>query len=248
MEWYRVAFGELYPMVYAHRDDAEAQRVAATFSGVFRGAAPVLDVACGGGRYTKAFASAGVRTIGVDLSEFLLVEAVERRGLRDRVILGDMRVLPFRDASFGAVASMFTSFGYFENEADDARVIGEIARVIRPRGRFLLDFINAAALEPVGGETTRRTEGEVTIEERREVDPAGRYLSKYVRVIPPDGDEVSYRERVRLYTRADLERMLGAVGLRVVECFGDYAGEAYAAERSPRLIVLSEKSGEAGCR
>lgn len=244
VDWYRVAFGELYPLVYARRDDAEAARVAAAFAGVMRGAEPVLDVACGGGRHTRAFARAGILTIGVDLSEFLLVEAVERRDLRDRVVMGDMRCLPFRDGCAGGAINMFTSFGYFDDEDDNARAIGEIARVLRPGGRFLIDFLNAAAVEAVGTGTTRRREGDVDIEERRERDAAGRFLTKHVRVIPARGAEVSYRERVRLFTAPELEAMLGDAGLRVIARYGGYDAEAYVPDASPRLVLLAEKREE----
>jgi SAM-dependent methyltransferase len=240
-EWYRVAFGEVYPLVYAHRDDAEARRAAAAFAGRFRGAAPVLDLACGAGRHTAAFAAAGVEMLGVDLSEFLLVEAVERRALAGRVVLGDMRRLPLRGGSLGGAINMFTSFGYFDDEADDALALEEIARVLRPAGRLLLDFINADTVGGVDVATTRRREGGVEIEERRERDPSGRRLCKHVRVLRPDGGEVAYREAVRLYTRVELEALLLAAGLRVVERFGDYDAGAFVAGASDRLILLAEK-------
>jgi SAM-dependent methyltransferase len=187
-----------------------------------------------------------VDAIGVDLSEFLLVEAVERRGLGGRVVLGDMRCLPFRSGSAGGVVNMFTSFGYFEDEADDARALSEIGRVLCPGGRFLMDFLNAGAVGPVTGETTRRREGGAVIEERRERDPSGRFLTKHVRVLPPQGAEVAYRERVRLYTPAELATMLGRAGLAVVARHGDYDGAAFDERRSPRLLVVCEKPGAGG--
>jgi SAM-dependent methyltransferase len=242
VEWYRIAFGEVYPLVYAHRDDAEAGRAAGSFAGLFRGRTPVLDVACGAGRHTAAFSAAGVEMLGLDLSEFLLVEAVEQRGLAGRVVLGDMRHLPFRDGALGGAINMFTSFGYFDDEADDARAVAEIARVLRPGGRFLMDFINAEKVGRVSGETTRRREGGVEIEEHRERDATGRRLCKNVRVLRPDGEIVSYREQVRLYTPTELEALVSVAGLRVVERFGDYGAGPYAAA-SDRLILLAEKGG-----
>lgn len=242
-EWYRVAFGEVYPLVYAHRDDAEAERVATAFAPRLGGTGPVLDVACGGGRHTAAFARAGVDTVGVDLSEFLLAEAVQRRGLAGRVVLGDMRSLPFRDGALGGAMNMFTSFGYFDDEADDARALAEVARVLRPDARFLMDFANAASIGEVDVETTRRVEGGVRIEERREC--AGRVLTKRVRVVRPDGSDARYEERVRMYTAAELEALLAGVGLQVRARFGDYQAGAFDPSGSSRVILLAEKGGAA---
>ncbi|HEX6791240.1 MAG TPA: class I SAM-dependent methyltransferase, partial [Candidatus Krumholzibacteria bacterium] len=119
-EWYRVAFGELYPLVYPHRDVAEAARVAARLAPVIRSARPALDVACGNGRYMLALERAGVDMVGVDLSEYLLGEAV-KNGQQGRVVCGDMRALPFVAGAFGSAINMFTSFGYFDDDADNAR-------------------------------------------------------------------------------------------------------------------------------
>lgn len=241
MDWYRVAFGEIYPLVYARRDDAEAERAVAAYTPAFAGLAPVLDIACGGGRYTAAFGRNGVATVGVDLSEFLLVEAVVRRALGDRVVLGDMRCLPFRDGCVGGAVNMFTSFGYFEDEADNVRAIAEIGRVLRPGGRLLMDYLNAGSVDRLQTETTRRREGDVEIEERRECDAEGKFLTKHVRVIPRGGAEVAYRERVRLYAPAELEAMLDAARLHVIARYGDYDAGEFVAQTSPRLLLLAEK-------
>jgi len=245
VEWYRIAFGDVYPLVYARRDDAEAERAAAAFAPRFAVEGRVLDVACGAGRHTAAFGVWGVHTVGVDLSEFLLDEAVERRGLGGRVVCGDMRCLPFRDGSTAGAINMFTSFGYFDDEADNVRAVGEIARVLRPGGRFLLDFLNAARVTEMDTATTRREENGAVIEERREREDGGRFVAKNVQVTRPDGSQVSYRERVRLYGADELGKMLASAGLRVTARFGDYDGGAFQEQASPRAILLSEKGSTA---
>src|SRR5712671_5684455 len=120
MEWYKAAFGELYPLVYPHRDVNEAARVASRLAPIVAAARPTLDVACGDGRYMCALGAAGIDVYGVDLSEYLLGEAVKRAGLAGRVVCGDMRALPFVSGAFGSAINMFTSFGYFESDADNA--------------------------------------------------------------------------------------------------------------------------------
>jgi len=47
-----------------------------------------------------------------------------------------MRRLPFADASFDAVLNLFNAFGYLEDDAQDELVLHEVARVLRPGGRY----------------------------------------------------------------------------------------------------------------
>ncbi len=245
MEWYKVAFGDIYPLVYPHRDDAEAARVAGRLAPLLGGRSPVIDVACGNGRYMAAFARAGLEVFGVDLSEYLLADAVATRALRGRVILGDMRALPFRDGCAGAVVNMFTSFGYFETDLDNVRVMHEAARVTAGGGVFLMDFLNAAALDLRVGEapSVRRERGAV-IEERREVVDDARVLVKHVRVGVEGRDAIEYHERLRLYRYDDLLAMAEAAGLRARAVYGDYDLSEYRAASSPRVILLCEKPEE----
>ncbi len=245
MEWYKVAFGDIYPLVYPHRGDDEATRVARGLSPLLGGRSPVLDVACGNGRYMAAFARTGLDVYGVDLSPYLLADAVAARSLRGRVVLGDMRVLPFRDDSAGAVVNMFTSFGYFETDLDNVRVMHEVARVLAPGGMFLMDFLNAEALgrDLRDAEATRRVERGAVVDERREIVDEGRMLVKHVRVQVEGKETVEYHERLRLYRHEDLVAMAESAGLVRQVVYGDYALAAYDEHTSPRVIMLCEKPG-----
>jgi SAM-dependent methyltransferase len=244
VDWYRVAFGEIYPLVYPHRDEAEAAAVAARLKGVFAGATPLLDLACGNGRYMRALARAGVDAYGVDLSEFLLGEAHGAGGLDGRLVRCDMRALPFRDGAFGAAINMFTSFGYFDADADNARVLHEVARVLRPGGVFVLDFINEGPVRRgVPSKSTRRA-GDAEIEECRELDALRLVLSKRVTVRRPGRECVEYEERVRLYDRESLAAMLTAAAMPVVSLHGDYDLGPFDPESSARVILVCRRRGE----
>ncbi len=241
MEWYKVAFGELYPLLYSHRDDAEAEGAVARLAPLLAGRGAVLDVACGAGRYLAAFTRAGLEAFGLDLSEFLLIEAAERRSLGDRLVLADMRTLPVRNASVGVVTNMFTSFGYFETDGDDLRVVREVSRVLVPGGLFLLDYLNGTTVaRDLVADSTREVEGAV-VHERRWLDDAHRVLHKDVRVELADRRDVAFSERVRLYSADDFTAMLDEAGLGVRAVYGSYDLDAFDAEQSPRLIVLGEK-------
>jgi SAM-dependent methyltransferase len=90
----------------------------------------LLDVGCGTGAHTAAFAQRGWDVVGVDISEDLLERARER-GVD--VVRADAAALPFADTSFDAVVSMWT-----HTDVDDfGAVVREIRRVLRADGVFV---------------------------------------------------------------------------------------------------------------
>src|SRR5262245_10978959 len=103
----------------------------------------VLDLACGHGRISLPLARAGWKVTGLDLSERSLRLARERaelEGLDVEWVKSDMREPP--GGPFDAVVNVFTAFGYFENEAENQKVLDAVARVLVPGGLFLIDTLN----------------------------------------------------------------------------------------------------------
>lgn len=238
--WYRKAFGPHYPDVYAHRDDSEAELSADLLAShvTLRGAR-VLDVACGAGRHLTALRRRGAEACGIDLSADLLRKATGA----SPVARADMRALPFRSGRFDGALNMFTSFGYFSREEEDARVIAEVARVLRPGGWFLLDYLNPArTVDTLVPEGERRV-GDLTARERRRYDETRRILTKEVELIDGEGRRrEQWTEELRLYGPEELERMLASHRLKIEGRFGDYQGGRF--DRSaPRLILLCARAG-----
>ncbi len=60
------------------------------------------------------------------------------------LVRADMRRLPIRARSVDACLSLFTSFGYFESDAEHAETLAGMASTLRPGGWFVIDFLNAA--------------------------------------------------------------------------------------------------------
>ncbi|MEV0219728.1 class I SAM-dependent methyltransferase [Streptomyces sp. NPDC050704] len=103
------------------------------------GAGNLLDAACGTGIVTRRLAEAGLEVTGADAAYGMLRRAAER--VPGRVVLADIRQLPFPDSSFGAVSAI-----WLLHLLDDAeRVVAEVARVLRPGGVFVTTVDKAAA-------------------------------------------------------------------------------------------------------
>ena len=98
----------------------------------------VLDVACGPGFLTMAFATRCRHAVGVDATEPFLAMAraeAEHRGLRNvEFRAGNAEELPFGDGSFDLVVCR-AAFHHF---ARPERVLAEMSRVATSRGRLLI--------------------------------------------------------------------------------------------------------------
>ena len=101
----------------------------------------VLDVGCGGGLLAERFAALGCAVTGIDRSLPTLDAArthAQAARLEIRYMEGDGEALPFEAASFDVVCCC----DVLEHVADVDRVVGEIARVLKPGGVFFFDTIN----------------------------------------------------------------------------------------------------------
>ena len=234
-EWFARWFGQEYLELYPHRNDDDARALLSLIRRELSGVTPahILDLACGSGRHSRALLEWGW-TVGLDLSQRLLDVA---QGSGASYVRGDMRVLPFAAGAFDVVVNLFTSYGYFESDAEHLTVLQEVSRVTRPGGWFVLDYLNAdyvrATLVP---ENETIVNGK-TIQQRRIVTADDRFVLKTISVMP-EGHE--YVERVRLYRPDDLQTMLHSVGFKVVQTFGDYAGLPLTSD-APRAILFAER-------
>ena len=237
MAWYQEWFGEKYLQLYAHRDEAEAERHVDFFAEQTKGERPraILDLACGAGRHTETLRRRGFRAAGTDLSLTLLAQA---RGLPR--VAGDMARLPFAAGSFDWVLNFFTSFGYFERERQNFQVLEEIHRVLEPGGRFLIDLFNREKVirDLVPRETQEREGLEIEIE--RWFDAETERVNKRMRLIERDREQ-TFVESVRAYREEEVVIGLKWAGLQATAVFGNFAGEAFSSD-SERLIVLGRRA------
>ncbi|MEX2289923.1 MAG: class I SAM-dependent methyltransferase [Mycobacteriales bacterium] len=160
----------------------------------------VLEIGCGAGQGARWLTGQGARVVALDVSYGQLLESRRldaRSGIEvERLVQADAQALPLRGACVDAVIS---AFGAIPFVADSARAMREVARVLRPGGRFVFSVAHpirwAFPDDPgPGGLTVRQSYFDRT--PYVEVDEAG---------------EASYVEHHR--TLGDRVRELVAAGL-----------------------------------
>lgn len=234
-------FDELYLRTYADHepgDPREEALAAARLAGVEPGA-EVLDAPCGYGRHSRVLAEAGYRVTGVDRSPILLEEARRRAqpGAEwPRWVQADHRELPFEDASFDAVLTLFSSLGY-RGEDGDRATLSELRRVLRPGAALVIENQHRDRIMAIFQETDWAEVGDDLRLDRRRFDPvAGEIENEHV-LIEADGRRQVVTYRIRLYTATELSRLVAAAGFDQVECFGSFERDPLT--RDTRLVLVA---------
>jgi SAM-dependent methyltransferase len=244
-EWWRTYFDAGYVREYEPLFDlvSDRQQVARLIELLqLESGARIADIPCGQGRHAHLLAEAGFDVDGLDLSKHL-IDLAKRRGsgrhLRYRV--GDFRRLPANwTGRFDAVLNLFTSFGFFADAREDARVIREFARVLRPGGVLVWqggsrDGVMAKFLPSDWWQTADGT----IIAQDREFDPLSGVLT--IKSLWQGKRGTERREhRIRLYTASRLAELMLDAGL-VVEQAWDSFNDRPLTRRSSEMLLIARK-------
>lgn len=153
-DWWRRIFNSVYLKTDADvvEDQDITRKEVALFQGIL-GIMPedrVLDLCCGQGRHSLELARSGFMNVeGLDRSHYLIQRA-KAQGKKESLSIkfreGDARKLPYAPDTFDAVMILGNSFGYFETVNDDLRVLKEVARILKPWGKLLVDVTDGKYL------------------------------------------------------------------------------------------------------
>jgi ubiquinone/menaquinone biosynthesis C-methylase UbiE len=182
----------------AHFFNTRLQRVSELMGDLRTGR--ILDIGCGPAMITTAFDAGPIEYYGVDVSQEMIKEGVDRFGhdRRFRFSLGRIEELPFRDSFFDVVLCL----GIIEYVLEGHVAISEIARVLKPKGIVIATMLNGMSPYRIWqryiywkamngiGKLTRRRNG------------------------IKNGQKPA-RPTVRIYSEADLRDLLTSKGLEV---------------------------------
>lgn len=245
MEWYKDWFGKEYLLVYPHRDESEAKRqiiFLEKYVGVTKDE-KILDLCCGNGRHSIELKKLGYDVVGIDLSEDLLESARKKASENNidlKLIKCDMREIPYENY-FDLVVQFFTSFGYFETDEENQKVLSAISRSLKGNGRFLIDYLNPDYIVKNLVEKDEKIISGLLIKQERWIDIAKHRVNKRITITVDDKSSV-FNESVRMYSLDEIKAMLGKSYLQLTDVYGDFDGSEYS-PNSPRMILIGKKEG-----
>ena len=246
-QWWASYFDEHYllefePLFHETINRAEVTRLIEVLA--LPDGASILDCPCGQGRHAHLLAEAGYTVMGVDYSMPLLRIARTRgTGRRLRYRRGDMRALPAEwSGRFDAVLNLFTSFGFFDDPRDDARVIAEFARVLAPGGQLVWygGSRDGVVSRWVGRDTWTTQDGTV-ISHDRSFDPVSGEISIQTTWRGPTGTG-RRMHRIRLYTATRLAELCAQAGLEVSAVYDGLEDRPLRRTSAEMLLVARKPS------
>ena len=212
--------------------------------GVSPGAA-ILDLCCGPGRHSLELARRGFRVTGVDRTAAYLEKARKEatgEGLDIEFVQDDMRHF-CRPSVFDSAMMMSTSFGYFENPAENRQVLANVYRSLKDQGTLILDVMGKEVLARIFSERDwSEHDGVVLLQERKVVRDWSWMENRWILFRNQERHE--FKVSHWLYSATELSALLKECGFGSVDVYGSLEGVSYD-HRARRLVVVAHKRGAA---
>jgi SAM-dependent methyltransferase len=243
MYWWQKFFDQNYLRIYEELEKRTSREVDSILRMTnLKSKARILDLCCGYGRHSIELAQKGFVVTGYDLSDFFLEKAEKdaaAAGLKIEFVKGDMRKLPFEN-EFDAVVNVFTSFGYFDNERDDLKVLKGVCRSLKKDGLFFLDLKNREQLMRGFQRRTWRPDKDFIMLEDNFFDLFTSRWESTRTLIFENGKRTEHSFSLRLFSFAEMLSLLNRAGFVLESVYGDFDFSEYSLD-SPRMILVSRK-------
>lgn len=198
----------------------------------------IFDLCCGPGRHSYELARLGFNVVGVDASKFLLNKAKELCLNFGNVELvhADMRDF-VKPGQFDLVINMFTSFGYFEDQDDNMKVLRNIKKSLKSGGKLLMEMVSKEVLLRNYRDSIVTERGSKMLIEKHDFE-VGMARMKNQWIVLEAGEYKVYSLEHYVYSGQELKMMLQMCGFTNVELYGSLDGTAYDLN-AKRLVVVA---------
>ena len=242
MHWFEdeTFWGDFYPVMFSPERFAAAS---AEVDQILQLAKPagqkVLDLCCGPGRHSVEFAKRGFSVTGVDRTRFLLDKAREHSDDAVEWIQQDMREFS-RPGFFDMACCLFTSFGYFADDAENRAVLRNIHASLGPEGVFVMDVLGKERLARIRLDAicTDHPGGILWLQRPRISDDWTMVRNQWVLI--KDGHARTFWLDHFIYSGRELKDMLLQCGFSSVRLYGNFGGKPYDVD-AERLVAVAQR-------
>ena len=212
----------------------------------------VLELGCGTGTMTGLLAGKGYDMIGVDNSEEMLAEAMEKRvesGQDILYLLQDMREFELY-GSVRVVISVCDSVNYITEPEELQEVFRLVNNYLDPKGVFIFDFNTRYKYEEILGDRTIAENREecsfIWDNYYYEDEKINEYdLSLFIETDKDSGLYRKYEEThyQRAYTLEEMKKLIRKSGLEFVTAYDAFSKNA-PMDTSERIYVIAREQGK----
>ena len=202
----------------------------------------ILDLSCGVGRHTNEFARRGFTVDGVDRTKVYLQRAkndAQKEKLSVNYIESDMREYQSPD-TYNIILSMYTSFGFFEDNTEQKRVLDNIFSSLKSGGLFVMQTLGKEVLARIFTPLHwSANESGVLIVKREMIDDWSRGCMTKT-LIENVGTRHTWEITHYLYSASEFKSLLEATGFIDIKAYGNLDGSPYDTE-AEMLVVVGTK-------
>jgi len=234
VSWFNTKY---YHTLYKNRDYKEAQLFMQNLIAILnlKKGSKLLDLGCGKGRHAIYLNTLGFDVTGADLSANSITYAKQFENEMLHFYEHDMRV-EFH-SKFDAILNLFTSFGFFEEDAEDILVLKNIKKGLNKNGVAVIDFMNTKKVNATLIPFEEKTIDGVTFKIHRFIENG--FVHKEINFFA-DGKQHQFIEKVKCIDLKKAKNYMQTVGFTIKYQFGNYQLEDFNKATSDRLILVLE--------
>lgn len=199
--------------------------------------ASLLDACCGKGRHALYMNQLGFNVDAFDLSANNIEHAKKYENNKLHFFENDIRQVLNQD-KYNIVFNLFTSFGYFDDEADNIQAIKALSDSLKQDGVLVIDFLNAQkAIEMMVSKEEKKVD-DLTFKIKRKVKDG--FIVKQIS-FEDKGRKFSFEEKVKALYQKDFINYFNLAGLKLIKIAGDYQLNDFDIHTSDRLVLFAKK-------
>lgn len=229
----------VHPLLTPERTAQETSFVVAQLG--LPSGARILDVGCGFGRHSIALAEYGYALTGIDSSAAMIAAAKERaRQANVTVDFQQVRAEDFvTDRLFAGAICLFTTLGQFSDTGDNSALVERVYQALKPGSKLIVEVPQRESAIKQLRPADRFGDDETYTAITRQYDAHDQTVTEAFSLVSPDHTR-QFLLRYRLYSLAELQRLLVQAGFHVLDTYSDYTASPFDEDASI-MIVVAEK-------